>query len=238
MEDKILSYSTDPQLWLYSVSITFFIVFFIILVGYKLPNDYKKILTKILGFLFLARLVFLHGYMVGIGHWEITNSLPLHLCGINSILCIILMFRYNQSMFEYLALLGIPSAFHSILTPQFINGWDGYYFPEFYLSHGSIFLAPLFLTIVNGHKLRKDSWKTSFLNGIYTVILIGLINCAIGYFSGTMSNYMYTFEAPEADNPLIITKIWPIYYLILISFTFIHILIVHRIYNIFGKVFK
>ena len=176
--------------------------------------------------------------MVGIGHWDIHNSLPLHLCGINSIICIVLMFKFNQSLYEYLVLLGVPSAFHSILTPQFINGWDGYYFPEFYLSHGIIFFAPLYLTIVNGHSLRFNSWKNSFIYGLVTVAIIGIINLVISFFTGTLPNYMYTCVAPEADNPLIMTKKWPNYYIILTTFTFAHILIVFYLFKLFGKVKK
>ena len=238
MEDKILSYSINPQLWITSISITMVVIFGIILIGYFMPEKYKNHLTAFLGFLFFARFVFLHGYMVGIGHWDIHNSLPLHLCGINSIICIVLMFKFNQSLYEYLVLLGIPSAFHSILTPQFINGWDGYYFPEFYLSHGIIFLVPLYLTIVNGHSLRLNAWKNSFIYGLVTVAIIGIVNLVISFFTGTLPNYMYTCEAPIADNPLIMTTKWPSYYLILTTFTFVHILIVFYLYKLFGRVNK
>ena len=238
MKDEILSYSINPQLWITSVSVTMFVIIAILVIGYFIPEKYKNHLTLFLGFLFFARFVFLHGYMVGIGHWDIHNSLPLHLCGINSIICIVLMFKFNQSLYEYLVLLGVPSAFHSILTPQFINGWDGYYFPEFYLSHVIIFLAPLYLTIVNGHSLRFNSWKNSFIYGLVTVAIIGIINLVISFFTGTLPNYMYTCVAPEADNPLIMTKKWPNYYIILTTFTFAHILIVFYLFKLFGKVKK
>ena len=238
MDDKILSYSINPQLWITSVSITMIVILAIILIGYNIPKKYKNHFTLFLGFLFFARFVFLHGYMVGIGHWDIHNSLPLHLCGINSIICIILMFKFNQSLYEYLVLLGIPSAFHSILTPQFINGWDGYYFPEFYLSHGIIFLVPLYLTIVNGYSLRSNAWKNSFIYGLITVALVGITNLVISFFTGVLPNYMYTCEAPIADNPLIMTTEWPSYYLILTTFTFVHILIVFYVFRLFGRVDK
>tara|TARA_B100000945_G_scaffold242823_1_gene199043 strand:+ start:317 stop:1090 length:774 start_codon:yes stop_codon:yes gene_type:complete len=243
-EDKILSYSSNPELWINSVALTFICVAVIILIGYYLPKQYKSTFTKFLGILFFVRLIFLHGYMVGIGDWSIVNSLPLHLCGINSIICIIIMFRYNQSLFEYLVLLGIPSAFWSILTPQFINGWDGYYFPEFYFSHGIIFLAPLYLSINFSHKLRIDAWKTAFYNGLFTAFCIGIINIIINYSYVVINqyneivkaNYMYICKAPIADNPLLFTNEWPYYFLMLIFFVFIHILIIFNVYKLIGKV--
>ena len=234
--DKALSYASNPELWLTSVSITLACIGLIIFIGYILCEKNKSLFTKFLGVLFFTRFVFLHGYMTGIGHWDITNSLPLHLCGISSLVIIYIMFKYNQSMYEYLVLLGIPSAIHSILTPQFINGWDGYYFPEFYLSHGAILLAPLYLSINYEYKLRLNSWITAFRNGLLLACLIGVINLTIGYFYGITPNYLYLCEAPIADNPLLFTTEWPYYFFVLVMFMFTHIIVIYYIFKAIGKV--
>lgn len=234
--DKALSYASNPDLWLTSVSITLVCIAVVLLIGYKLDDKNKSIFTKFLGVLFFVRFIFLHGYMVGLGHWDVLNSLPLHLCGISSLVIIFIMFKYNQSMYEYLVLLGIPSAIHSILTPQFINGWDGYYFPEFYLSHGAILLAPLYLSINYDYKLRVSSWFTAFRNGLILALFIGVINLVIAYFYGTMPNYLYLCQAPIADNPLLFTTDWPYYFFILVIFMFIHIIIIYYIFKLIGKV--
>lgn len=234
--DKALSYSSNPELWLSSVSITLACIAIIIIIGYYLSGKHREIFTKFLGVLFFVRFIFLHGYMVGLGHWDILNSLPLHLCGVSSLVIIFIMFKYNQSMYEYLVLLGIPSAIHSILTPQFINGWDGYYFPEFYLSHGAILLAPLYLSINYGYKLRISSWMTAFRNGLILTLFIGLINLTIAYFYGMMPNYLYLCQAPIAENPLLFTTQWPYYFFVLVTFMFIHIIIIYYIFKLIGKV--
>jgi len=234
--DKALSYSSNPELWLSSISITFACVAMIIIIGYYLSDKHRAIFTKFLGVLFFVRFIFLHGYMVGIGHWDITNSLPLHLCGISSLVIIFIMFKYNQSLFEYLVLLGVPSAIHSILTPQFINGWDGYYFPEFYLSHGAILLTPLYLSINYNYKLRVNAWKTAFINGLILAFFIGIINLIIGYFFGTMPNYLYICKAPIADNPLLFTNLWPYYFFMLVFLMFIHIIVIFYIFKLIDKV--
>ena len=234
--DKALSYASNPELWLTSVSVTIACIALIVLIGYNLSDKNKSFFTKFLGVLFFVRFIFLHGYMVGLGHWDILNSLPLHLCGVSSLVIIFIMFKYNQSMYEYLVLLGIPSAIHSILTPQFINGWDGYYFPEFYLSHGAILLAPLYLSINYRYKLRISSWMTAFRNGLILTLFIGLINLTIAYFYGTMPNYLYLCQAPIAENPLLFTTQWPYYFFVLVTFMFIHIIIIYYIFKLIGKV--
>ncbi|OUW11193.1 MAG: hypothetical protein CBD26_03315 [Candidatus Pelagibacter sp. TMED166] len=234
--DKALSYASNPELWLTSVSITLACIALVVIIGYNLSEKNRSFFTRFLGVLFFARFVFLHGYMTGMGHWDIMTSLPLHLCGISSLVIIYIMFKYNQSIYEYLVLLGIPSAVHSILTPQFINGWDGYYFPEFYLSHGAILLAPLYLSINYGYKLRMNSWISAFRNGLILAFFIALINITIGYIYGLTPNYLYLCEAPIADNPLLFTTEWPYYFFVLVIFMFIHIVVIYYIFKLLGKV--
>ena len=114
----------------------------------------------------------------------------------------------------------------------------GYYFPEFYLSHGTILLVPLYLTINYNHKLRKNAWKTAFINGLIAAFIVGIINMVIGYFYGKTPNYMYICEAPIADNPLLLTTQWPYYFLMLIFFMLIHVIGIFYIYKLIGRVKK
>ena len=237
-EHQILSYGSNPSLWLNSLFFTLGSIACIIAIGYFLPKKKHKIIfTQFIGILLFFRFAFSHGHMLGMGHWNIANSLPLHLCGISSIACIFIMLfikndknKYNQSIFEYLVLLGIPSGLHSILTPEFIHGWEGFYFYEFYISHGAIFLVPLYLSIVFDYKIRTDSWKTAFLNILMIVPIIGLINLLID------SNYMYLCKSPIADNPLLLTDQWPYYVPMIIFFVFLHNLSVFYIYKVIGRV--
>ncbi len=237
-EHQMLSYGSNPALWSKSLFFTVTSIIFIITIGYFLPNKkYKIIFTQFIGVLLFFRFAFLHGYMLGMEHWNIVNSLPFHLCGISSLSCIFIMLyinsdnKYNQPIFEYLVLLGIPSGLHSILTPEFIHGWDGFYFPEFYISHGAIFLVPIYLTVVFDYKIRSNSWKTAFSNILIMVVpFIALINYLIG------ANYMYLCKSPIADNPLLLTNQWPYYVPMIIFFVFLHNLAIFYIYKLIGRV--
>ena len=243
-EHVILSYGSNPSLWIKSLLFTLISVICIIGIGYFLPKKkYKIIFTNFIGILLFVRFIFLHGYEVGLGHWNIVSSLPFHLCGISSIACILIMLcisdnkdKYNQSIFEFLVLLGIPSGLHSILTPEFTHGWDGYYFYDYFLSHGAIFLVPLYLTIVFGYTIRQDSWKTAFINGLIFAFIVAIINITIGFVYGTFPNYMYLCESPVADNPLLLTNQWPYYISMIIFFVFLHDLAIFYIYKLIGRV--
>ena len=54
--DKALSYASNPDLWLTSVSITLACIAFIVLIGYKLDDKNKSIFTKFLGVLFFVKI--------------------------------------------------------------------------------------------------------------------------------------------------------------------------------------
>lgn len=239
-EHDILSYgnhSISIDLWAFSLYLTISFIIYIIAIGYFLPKkEYKIIFTQFIGVLLFFRFAYLHIYMFRNGDWDIVSSLPFHLCGISSLACIFIMLcinsdnKYNQPIFEYLVLLGIPSGLHSILTPEWIHGWDGFYFPEFYLSHGAIFLVPIYLTIIFGYKIRSDSWKTAFINILMIVPFIGLFNKLTG------ANYMYLSISPKVDNVFLLTNQWPYYVSMIIFFVFIHNLGVFYIYKLIGRV--
>ena len=227
----VLSIS-DP-LWFQTIGVSMLVMAIILAIGIFLPTqEYKIIFCRFIGILLFSRFVFFHGYEVGNNHWEIDYNLPLHLCGISSILSWLVMIKYNQKMFNFLALLGIPTAIHSFLTPEWTHGWDGYLFPDFYFAHGGILFAPIFLMVVFGHKISENSWKTVFFQSLVIAFFVGIMNIIL------KSNYLYLCVAPIAENPLIITREWPFYIPIIIFIGFLHILAFYYFFNLIKKVKK
>ena len=155
--------------------------------------------------------------------WVVESSLPLHLCGISSIISSVLLFRFNQFLYEFLILLGIPGAIQSLITPEFTLGIDNFFLIEFYISHGGIILSGLFLTFVFGHRPRIGSWKKVFFRFQLVLIVVHIINLILN------SNYIFTRVKPIVDNPLIIGE-WPFYY---IGFELIGLINIYLFYCIF-----
>ncbi len=184
----------------------------------RIPPDKRRLIMISIGLLQIGCEIWRQWYLTELGIWSFKNSLPLHLCGITSILAGIMMIRSHQLGFEFLALIGIPSAIHSFLTPELVNGGDMFQIVEYYISHGGIILITFYLAIVEGYRLRENSWKTVFMFSQILLLVIVALNYVLN------SNYMFICQKPLANNPLIIGE-WPWYILGFEIAGIIHILL-------------
>ena len=135
-----------------------------------------------------------------------------------------LLFRFNQFLYEFLILLGIPGALQSLLTPEFTLGIDSFFLVEYFISHGGIILSGLYLTFVLDKSPRIGCWKIVTIRSQILIFIIHLVNVYLG------SNYIFTREKPIADNPLIIGD-WPYYYIGFEVFAFINIILFYYLFK-------
>ena len=216
-------------LWYKTIFISFIVIASILVLSLKINTNHMiNNVAWIIGCVLLFRAVMIHPYQFYLGKWSMQASIPLHLCSMSAIFSALLLFKYNQLMYEFLVLIGIAGAIISFITPEFTLGTEGLLFYEYYVSHGGIIVSGLFLTYVLGHRPRRGSWINIFLAGQLLVILVTALNWVMG------ANYMYTCERPIVDNPLIIGP-WPYYFL---GFEIIGLVVILISYYIFYKPVK
>ena len=196
---------------------------------------FKKKISRLLGFFLLIRFLVSNIFSYSVGSWDINHSLPFHLCGISSVLSIIILFKYNQFIYEFLVLLGAPGALWSFLTPQ-INVYEpSYMYVDYFISHSAIIFVPIFLTIFLNKRPRPLSYlKIFFIVNVLVIPIVGLINIMIKkIFNSDVVNYMYLIRPPLADNPFIVDS-W--LYMIILEFTaFMHMILIYSIFVFFSK---
>ena len=153
------------------------------------------------------------------GLWNVSDNLPLHMCGLtNLIACSVLFTKLNKRVFEFFYFAGIIGGIQAFLTPQ-INNFDGSTFEyiSYHTSHAGIILIPIFLLTNLSYSITKFSW---FRVWVYLNIIIAFI---IPFNFQIDSNYMYLASPPDVDNPLLIGE-WPYYIffweIIVIMFTY------------------
>ena len=198
------------NLWWQVNSITILSIITLLFCAKKINSQYLEKFTLLVGVILSFRVVFMQIYQLYIGQWVAASSIPIHLCGLSSILAGILMFKRSQFAYECLFYWGLAGAAQSLLTPEFTLGKDDLIiFLDYFISHGGIIFAALYLTIILKMRPRPKSWFSVFLFSQVLIPIVGFLNWILN------ANYMYLCEKPIVENPLVIGD-WP-YYIIFIE---------------------
>ena len=197
-----------------------------------LPNYFNWAKSKYfrwtIASLMIFNLLIENVYGINMGEWHFEDNLPLHLCGISGIMGIILMFRFNAPIAQIYFYWALTGGIHSLLTPEFDLGTNGYFFYAYFINHGSLLLVCFYMIKHHNFSPDKKSWMKAFWYLQLVALTIGVFN----WISG--SNYMYLTSPPIVDNPLIVGK-WPWYILVFEALAFIHFWGFYKLYFVVSQ---
>jgi len=186
-------------------------------------KNYPKLLAGIL----LSNLIIENVYAYTTNNWSIQSNLPLHMCGLSGLMSILLLFNFNTRLAHLVYYWGLTGGFYSLLTPEFDQGDQGFFFYSYFIGHGGLILTCSYMIVHHKFKPEANSWLQIFLITQIAAITVGLFNWATG------SNYMYLLTPPSVDNPLIIGS-WPWYILVFEVLAIVHFYLFYRL----SKVWK
>jgi len=216
-ENYVIDFLTNE--WIRNTLLSLLYILLVLLIGRLLSNKQRLTLAKSIAILLIITTITGHSRNIANGYWNISENLPLHLCGIsNLIACFILFTKKNRILFEFLFYAGIIGGIQAFLTPQ-INNFDGshYEYIEYHFSHAGIILLPIFMYNFLNYEITKFSWLRVVLYLNIVLMVVMPLNFQID------SNYMYLAYPPNVDNPLIIGE-WPYYVIywefIIVIFTY------------------
>ena len=208
------------ELWWMGIISSILIGIFIIQLAIRIPPDKRTVLKLCIASLMFFEEIFNQWYMFYLGIWDLSTSLPIHMCGITGILAGVMLIKNKQTGFEFIAMPGMAGAIHALLTPLLNHGGDTYQVINYYIGHSGIIIVALYLAIVEGYRIRKNSWVSVFFMVQILFVIIGIANWVFG------ANYMYLSNAPVVNNPLIIGE-WPWYILIFEIAGLLHVLVLY-----------
>ena len=194
----------------------------IIIILVRLPLHWKNLKRRNYD-LFIAAVLLINTvaenwYNYATGYWTLQQNLPIHLCSITNILCIVLLLNYKQWIAELVYYWGLAGGIQSLLTPEFTIGMEGYNFYSYFISHGGLIMVVAYIIVHYEFTPRPKSWLWTLGYLQILVIVVGIIN----YF--IHSNYMYLLQKPEVENPFVIGE-WPYYIFILELVALLHFII-------------
>jgi hypothetical integral membrane protein (TIGR02206 family) len=192
-------------------------------------EDSRKWLGPVLGLALLGYVSVIY-IQQGIEHalsWE--YSLPLELCNLVLIACIISLFRPNQFIAEIAYFWGLGGVLQATLTPDLSRGFPSWDFVFFFWSHGVTLMAIVFLIARPGFKPRKGSTLRIMISLNIYAVAVGTLDAIAGW------NYGYLCRKPAKPSLLDILGKWPWYLVTLEAIALIMFLILGLPWRISGR---
>jgi hypothetical integral membrane protein (TIGR02206 family) len=162
----------------------------------------------VIAILLITQELSLNLWHVSIGDWDAGSTLPLHLCGVGILLAAFLMINRNYLLYELVYFWGLGGAIQALLTPDIgIYGYPHYRYFQFFLSHGTLIFASLYMTWIGGMRpSHRSIWKVMGITNIYMVIIAGFNYLVDG-------NYLFICHKPVNGSISDILGPWPWYIL-------------------------
>ena len=151
--------------WIVANSISILYLISCLLIGKSLSKKNVEIFAKYFTYVFIVVYIIYHINHIIDGTWSLNKRLPFHLCGFSSVItCFILFIDKKQYWFEFLFYAGVLGGLNALLTPL-IDNYTGtnFFYIEYFYSHTSIIILPLYMYYFMDMKLTKYSWLRCFL---------------------------------------------------------------------------
>ena len=158
----------------------------------------------------LAALLSLSGvwwywYRFSVLRMHLPQGLPFELCDVSLLLTIYSLLRLQQWSFELAYYWGLGGATMAVLTPDLLAPLLSTSSISFFIRHGGVIIALLYLLWSNCLRPRPRSWRFAFL----TLNLYAAAIAAYDFLFGT--NYLYLRNKPASASLLNAMGTWPLY---------------------------
>ena len=140
--------------------------------------------------------------------WDIHYTLPLELCSLTLLLSVVMLLTRSQMLYPFLFFAGIAGALQALLTPNLVYGFPHFRFFHFFIAHGAIVLASLYMTWIEGY---RPNWKSI----VWAMLLLNIFAGAVGVFDYLIgANYMFLTHKPDTTSLLDLLGPYPYYLLV------------------------
>lgn len=156
--------------------------------------DRKLRMTMFL-LLFVLELLY-HFWLYLGGYWEISFTLPLQLCSISLLLCLVLLATESKAVFQIVYYIGVTGALMAILTPELFLGIPHFRFFQFFITHNLIIWTCLYFVFVR--QFRPTG------RGLIESYLFLNLCAAAAFFANKLTggNYMFLARKPQNNSLL------------------------------------
>ncbi|AYE35130.1 YwaF family protein [Clostridium septicum] len=128
------------------------------------------------------------------------DNLPFHLCYLTNILCIILVFSKNRTLFNFSIFTGVLGGISSLISVDMELYWRYFKYYQFMIGHTMIVFVPLYFLIIY-------NYIPSFKDAMKAFITLQIIGLPMGIFNEIYkTNYFFvSFGSNEASKGTFLT---------------------------------
>ena len=159
-------------------------------------------------------------YMVERNSLSVQWSLPLGLCEIGTFIAAAALWWRQDFLVELTYFWGLGGTIQALLTPELFNLFPSYFYFQYYINHGGIVLAALYLVAGLGLVPRRGAvLRVAAITIAYLVVIAGVDRLTGG-------DYLYLASPPPTFSLLNLMGPWPWYIgsMILLGFVFLLLL--------------
>jgi hypothetical integral membrane protein (TIGR02206 family) len=134
-------------------------------------------------------------------------GLPLDLCDVVLGLTVVALVTMRPWALEAVYYLGLGGSGMALLTPDLGGDVPGWAAAQFFVAHGAVVAAVLFLLLAGALRPRPGSWWRVFLGANAYAAAVAAFDLRFG------TNYLYLREKPASASLLDLLGPWPWYVL-------------------------
>lgn len=148
-----------------------------------------------------------YAYAVADGQVRPPHGLPLDLCDVVLWVTVVALVTRRQWALEIAYFLGLAGSGMALLTPDVGAPFPSYPALKFFVAHGGVVAAVLYLVWSGLLRPRAGAWWRVFLWLNAYAALVAVFDALLG------TNYLYLREKPQAGSLLDLLGPWPWYVL-------------------------
>jgi hypothetical integral membrane protein (TIGR02206 family) len=144
-------------------------------------------------------------WLAGHGTWSASYALPFQLCDVAAVVSAAALWFRQPLLVELTYFWGLAGTANGLITPDVSDHFPSFNFVQYFVAHGAIVAAALFLVI--GLKIAP---RLGAVVRVFSLTL-GLLVLDAGINLLTDGNYLYLRHTPGAHSLLDVLGPWPWY---------------------------
>jgi hypothetical integral membrane protein (TIGR02206 family) len=169
------------------------------------PGHWTVVAGRVLALVIVANECGWWVWLAGQHTWSASYALPLQLCDVVAFVAAAALWFQRPLLVELTYFWGLAGTANGLISPDVPDHFPSYLFLQYFIAHGAIVAAALFLVI--GMRFAPRPWAVPRVFALTLALLV--LDAGANLLTG--GNYMYLRHTPAVPSLLDLMGPWPWY---------------------------